>query len=225
MTIVLNPKDCGGFMTPESMIIMYVDKDSGGTYAEYACIENGKVQAFMPISESWFTHMKKMFSEDNKNISKHEIIDDRLIYDTMKSYTGIVWKFNKCKRSISINDEDFEVTLPRGIFMYSEGRLYIYAIASNSKLTLQTDLYHYPLPNISIEGNVCMGNIRFDDSFEQKTKSEQIDFLECVFWKSVFTHTNNNTYTDKLMGFYRNGESIKLQKMNKDILNIIKLCT
>ena len=79
--------------------------------------------------------------------------------------------------------------MPFLLWNYKNENLQIFAL--KRKPTKDTDdLYNAPFMNVSSNGSVCMGNVKYGQ--ETKYFEDLIDDIVFKFYNSIFTHTNNN---------------------------------
>lgn len=61
---------------------------------------------------------------------------------------------------LTVNHQKLSVPLPGAVIVHCQNSLWLYAYKSNEALTLNSQLYQFPLPNIAIDGKVCWGNVK-----------------------------------------------------------------
>ena len=116
--------------------------------------------------------------------------------------------------------------MPFLLWNYKNENLQIFAL--KRKPTKDTDdLYNAPFMNVSSNGLVCMGNVKYGQ--ETKYFEDLIDDIVFKFYNSIFTHTNNNNLlTINYQDFLKNHKNDKnlsyahlLVKNNFKILDLL----
>lgn len=120
--------------------------------------------------------------------------------------------------------ENTEYNIPYLLWNYSNHSLKIFALKSKPK---ENDfLYSAPFLNVSYNGLVCMGNVRFKNNTGEFNAF--IDILQDLFFNSLFTHTNNNELAScSIQEAYEMAKSIDfkwdkyLVKTKKKVIDIL----
>lgn len=79
-----------------------------------------------------------------------------------------------------------EVLHPPLLFVAKAGRLWVWALPSNQRPTLETELMRAPYGNLYETGSMCIGNA----FVPQLVSVSQIDVWERAFYETNFTHSN-----------------------------------
>jgi len=124
-----------------------------------------------------------------------EITNPNVIIDT---HQLLVWQKQRFKSDMWFRTGSrvlsYYVEWPPLIFIANKENksLSVFSAATNSRLTMETRLYHAPLMNISSNGLLCLGTATLPSTISSKA----IDECESALIDSQFTHTNHeNTLT------------------------------
>ena len=163
-----------------------------------------------------FESAARVFDKTKSNQLKMSvnIIPENVIIEDMNILAWVAKSKEKTMwfRSYSMIKQ-YKVTWCNLLFVVNKKTrsLYVFSIASKSRPTLKTKIYHAPLMNIDENGLVCQGSAYLPKKLSIDTISE----IEATIYDSQFTHLNtrnitgkNDIYTDNdaHLNFYKQKE-------------------
>lgn len=129
-----------------------------------------------------------------KNILKYNTDDGSLIFYTPAKMQKMIFT-----ESIGIETGDYKI--PYLLWIYTDRSLNIFALKGIPNKE-NMEVFQAPLLNISDEGLMCMGDVKYTNSTGNFNGFAEI--LEDLFFNSVFTHTNcNNLATENIHNVYK----------------------
>lgn len=185
--------------TPDSMIISYRSEHHDKFYLESAKLSNkhGKLEpgAFSPVSMSLMKKIAETVSKNYNSFEYNALESNNLINFAINGTSvKMAWVTQPCVRELFFTKEmgleNGFYPVPKLIFSIDDEDLDVFAVRRNDKLTADTVLYNAPFGNISEDGSVCMGSVRTKAKIPSLVKLMQK--WEVLFFKSYFTHTNND---------------------------------
>jgi PRTRC genetic system protein B len=125
--------------------------------------------------------------------SKSGFLDGRIL---AHNHSRLIWWCPSAVRSIWFNTPNKEINQLNGkdvrhpgiIFMASNSKLSAFAIRSDKRPDLQTELYRAPYFNQYEDGSFCMGNA----NWPKMPSPAQISKYEDAFFNSAFSHNHIN---------------------------------
>lgn len=182
---------------PSSALVFY--KSNSGVhdpYVEYFGMENGTPVNPHPLTvlEAKELAQALLIEQENKPLLRSDgMIEPNLLSFDAESET-IVW-FQKAQHRDLLFDSNLGIksgkaAIPPMVWKADRNTLYVYALASNRKPSLNTPLYHAPFFNVYAEGAVCLGTVDVQVS-ETGSVNELISLWEGYFFNSYFTHLMN----------------------------------
>lgn len=177
--------------TPKMAIIVYESKEQReGLYLERRDIEDGMMQAGVPLTQKCITDIMETITidKDESSYRIHGTIPSNLLYvDFSPAKMKLVWYNPPQKRKAyfaqSLGIKDGEMNIPGLVYVADNRKLRMYAFKGNKP---KAKLYHAPFMNVS-DDSVCLGNARVKQPKEM-TYQGVIEYWEEMFWKSEFSH-------------------------------------
>jgi len=181
---------------PKFCLIGYANNKNEFSDLKYYPIKNNEFQAEIPFTNDCLHQLKKaseiIDTTEKKELTFKGLIPKNIIFFKKKD---LIWtiepsqKYLYFSKKIVLNDNYYH--LPKLLFAYIDSELHIYALKSNDEINETIILYNAPFLNVNAKGAVCMGNVNTKiDKFSFVENA--IQYLENVFFKSIFTHTNHN---------------------------------
>ncbi|MDM8175947.1 PRTRC system protein B [Olivibacter sp. 47] len=209
------------------------------TYVEsYDMDEQGMPINAHPLSEKECAKMACALSMDNRGrscLTAKGLLPKNILHLSMTGSEGgsVVWFTPAQSRSLYFRRADIPdgvASVPPLVWKATTETLYLWALKSTAKLTVDTALYKAPFLNIYAGGNVCMGNV---DIVAGKMGSleEFITFWEQAFWNSAFSHTiDTNIVKDEdaelfwrqLIGTEKKFPVNRLVRLGRNLKSILK---
>jgi PRTRC genetic system protein B len=116
--------------------------------------------------------------------------------------TSVTWWCKPSVRQVWFHCEDekvgkrsAKVPCPGLIFTVSESGWSVYAVMGDKRPTPETKMFRAPFFNVWRSGKICTGNVLLPDS----STKESIKEWESAFFRSYFSHPNDNTSESKLV--------------------------
>ena len=154
------------------------------------------------------------------------LIPPHIIYakDNPTFGVSLIWTVKKQKKHLVFSDnisndllKSDTYSLPTILFSFSKNTLKVFAISDDiDNINEDTELFTSPFFNVYENGSVCMGNVDTSRAKNFKTFNKTQSYLESVFFKSYFTHSNNK---EKIT------EEYILQNKNQNVWNKKNLFT
>ncbi len=206
---VLNAKD---HYLPKFAIIGYEQEDENYRnehYLSYHEVTEAKLTAGMPLTKDTARNIFNCLEGDLIKFRFKGMLPKNLIYFNFKGNFQLLWYVHPKQRMLYFDVKtgiaSGKYPLPKLIFKLEGNSLKVFAINRKVALLDNTELYHAPMLNTGVEGNVCMGNTSMDyDGFEYY--EDIMGFVEQQFFRSVFTESHHN----KLV----NGNFVNLMQSN-----------
>ena len=149
--------------------------------------QKGIVGVSRPLYEETLNEIFKHINGSYKLRQFKELIPSNVIYCNNETNT-LVWYKPKGVYKLNHTDQKWtgDYYLPKHLFVIANNNLSVACIKSRDKLTMQTELYLMPLPNITNE-RICMGSAKINvQSF--KYWEDVIEEAEQAFYHSKFSH-------------------------------------
>lgn len=191
----------GTLYYPKAALVFYETKAfNAEDYVEYFDMDrNGNLVNAHPLTVKEGQRLSKALDttgEGKKIFLKPQgIIADNLLYIDPSENGFAIW-FTKasCKQLYFIENlgiSNGTANVPSLLWIADKHKLYIYALKSNRKPTVNTILYHAPFFNVYENGNVCMGTV--DVNIKKSASLEEfISAWETYFFNSYFSHLMQN---------------------------------
>jgi PRTRC genetic system protein B len=194
-------EDLGNLFKPSMALIVYAN-DERRYYIESRRIsKKGTLGAGAPLSHSTIKELLKYYNDiyikknKEESVSIGGIIPDNVLYFNSGSENKMIWfRPAETRRMYFVEDlniPDGEANVPAMIYIQYGKNLKVFALDTDSKPALDTELFIPPYHNCSQDGSVCLGsaetripkNMTFDNLME---------YWERLFWGSKFSHQNND---------------------------------
>lgn len=173
----------------------------------------------VPPSEKSFKNIFKFLQgrEDFSSVKFEGMVPENVLkYCTD---TGSITFYTPPQRRMMLFNHDSiqntEYNIPWLLWKYSDNSLDVYALKSKPK-NEKDKIYQAPMFNISSNGRVCMGNVKFKNSTGKFNGF--MDQLQELFFNSIFTHTNNNRLAKRnIHAVYEDAKNSEFN-WNKDLV-------
>lgn len=174
-------------LKPMMTIIVYKDAKRN-YYLERRIIENGKMQAGVPLSEECISGIMETMFEKRKDSSVHGIVPTNLLFaDSRKGHEKYVWYRKPEKRMMyfagTLDIPNGEMFVPGLLYVAVGTSLAVYAFKGRKP---KSKLYRAPFFNVD-STHVCLGNAKVEKPSE-KTFESIVQYWEKMFWGSEFVH-------------------------------------
>lgn len=109
-----------------------------------------------------------------------------LFFDPRPASQKLIWFMPPMKRKLEgIYKKPSDLMVPATIYILNDDELSIFCTKSGKhRPTMDTLLFHCPLPNIYDDGNVCMGNVKTPRNYSEV--SQLVRAWDFAFWGSKF---------------------------------------
>jgi len=179
-------------------------------------------------------YSKLMMLAGSSNIRKEkEVFTDLILRDNILCYEPAVpgryicWYEKARQRNVKFHREGvYYAWMPATLYFVRNEELYIYALKSNSRPTLRTQLYKMPLPNLKNEAQFCWGNVNTKKMIADKTIDQEMDVWTGVVWNSQFDYYNGTEYMKiikELVGNQKRYPKKLLEKTDKNLKTLLEL--
>ena len=191
-----------------------------------------------PLSEKECMTLARALNTDKRErscLTCGELLPKNILHLSLAGLEGgsAIWFTPAQSKSLFFRGADVPdgmAGVPPLVWKATAEKLYLWALKSTAKLTVDTALYKAPFLNIYAGGNVCMGNV---DIRAGKTGSleEFIAFWEQAFWNSAFSHTidinvvkdgNAETLWRELIGTEKKFPVNRLVRSGRNLKSILK---
>ena len=138
-------------------------------------------------------------SEDKKKEAfQDKILPPSLIaFDDSQIGRYICWYQRSMVRNITMQDRgvhEYQVQMPATLYYVYNGRLQIYALKSNARPGLNTELFTMPIPNQIGDGAFCWGNIDTKAKVKRLTIDQEMREWNTLVWNTMFDTHNGGQY-------------------------------
>ncbi len=162
----------------ENIVIETRDNESITTHYDVVNGEPTNPKIINPIE-----YIENKFSHSNST----NIIDERILVNTSAL---LVWQYTPNTDQILNVKNGSKFLLQKHkwnnfIFKLQHNKLYIATTQFKKRVNANTRLYHAPLPNVSSNGIICLGNLELPET-------RNIDQISKAYFDSLKTHLNNN---------------------------------
>ena len=186
-------------LSPVACLVVYSAEGNHHPYIETSRIENGIQKESRPLSKDEMKELCSSLIEENqeKDFTFGEpfmkIFDGKertfINYEEDYNYTKITWAVKGKVRRFIKNKRESELYYPNLLFVADNNNLKIFSYKGIIKEN--SILYKAPFPNIYSNGNMCFGNMNYNNIFE-KNVSRLVKNVENAFFYSSF----NNDHLD-----------------------------
>ena len=182
--------------------------------------------------------VKLIESDTHKEISLDWIPEHALIDNA----THLVWYRPQMQRPMRVKDSHehhFLVKFPATLFIYQKrygaNGIFLFALESDCRPTLNTQLYQLPIGNVSSNGKLSSGS--GSDFMPDNPTIENCDQIENCFFEALSTHTNTgkvlasekdankyggNSFTEVIRFWRRKAKNNRRVNVKKEL---IPVCT
>lgn len=215
--------------SPSFSLVFYKSEDNHASYVEIADFVKNKgvfhLAKGRPISITQAAEVGKSLSNGKDSfIASKGIMTKNVLWFKSGYHPDLIWFKEEGDYNALFAKR---LKIPSGIMRYPKmifcahgENLSIYVVKT-SKITMKTKLYMLPLPNISLNGTVCLGQVEVKSKF--KFIEEIMESFEAYFFNSVFnTYNDEHLLKDKsnMNEFWK--KVIKTKKFDYDNLREIK---
>ena len=178
-------------------IVVYTSSVDGhnDAYLESHTINSkGQLLEGKPLCQETIQGIVDIFFDETQNRTLISgIIPENLIqFDVLPGgYYDMTWFRPAEKRHLYFFKElhipSGEAMVPAMLYRVKRKYLYVYALLTDERPTINTSLYNAPFHNVDSEGSVCLGSAKVKKP-SARTYQAEMDYWETMFWKSEFTH-------------------------------------
>lgn len=181
--------------SPKVAVVVYEDWGQNKFYLESHSFDSeGRIMEGKPLLQDTIQSMLDVFFDERQDSSRITgyIPYNVLSYDNLPGGKyNLVWYRPAETRVIHFSDQlkipSGEVWLPPLLYKVMGSKLYIFALKSDTRPTVETRLFKAPFHNIYSDGSVCLGNAKVKKP-DQKSFENVIQYWEDMFWLSEFSH-------------------------------------
>jgi PRTRC genetic system protein B len=206
---------------PVSAVVLYGNQLSRET--KYATLHEVKADQSLGLgsiinAQALVTFLQDSFDKVGEN---NDIILPNILMNTKshliwqkKRFINPMW-FRTAKGVVSYN-----VEWPPLLFIANKIKksLNVFALGSNSRAKSDSVIYHAPLMNIGIHGNLCLGNATMPSHISPSSIFE----CEAALIDSQFTHTN---HARTIRGVGSNADHVKFWCTHADKVSPLRVST
>jgi hypothetical protein len=156
-------------------------------FAEVAVVENERMLAFKPVSNSFFESLSQEAEFGLSGIIHSDLIG----YRTLPGSYIIVFRTKACKKNISFNSKAKTVSFPDMIWVYKSSGMGDLSIYKET----EKQLYTITMSNVT-SSKVCIGNCPRPTS---KRFIKVIEEIKEMFFDGVFTHSSTKLSYSKCL--------------------------
>jgi PRTRC genetic system protein B len=220
---------------PTAILKFYQRLHGEGVYIEMHTIreQRGKLveSAGRPLTLSAYKKLIMLAGKDNVHKEQRPfdqtILDPRILAFDARPVSRFICWYDKAKiRTIKLSDNtEYTVWLPAILYYVSIETLHIYALKTNQRPNLTTELFQYPVPNLKSESNFCWGNVNTEKKIDGLTIDQEMKTWEEMVWGSYFDHYNDN-FTKEYRKIEKTDKRYPrrlLKPANKNLKNLMEL--
>lgn len=220
---------------PCMVLKIYTRNHADGVYMELHDVRSDGNKGFKegagrPLTLSAY---KKLFALSG--MAKDKIIPDfnnqildphMLCYKAQQPSRFICWYNPARKRRFEISKEVFNIWMPATLYYVYNEVLNIYALKSNKRPTLNTEIFKMPLPNLKSESTFCWGNVNTEKKIADQPIDAEVKAWEQMVWNSRFDSYNIGKYRGIYEDLQKSGKRFpkkELKPINKNLKNLFEL--
>ncbi len=184
------------YMPKKALVLYHSTSKENDVYVEaYDMDDNGRPVNAHPLSIKETAELAECLSTskdlNNQFLTSKGLLPDNILYVRANRQGFAIWFTRSQKVHLffkeTISVPCGEAYVPAIVWKADKDSLLVYALANDTKPTINTPLYHAPFFNVYANGNVCMGSV--DVEVEKNCSLE--DFMEqwqSYFFNSYFSH-------------------------------------
>lgn len=142
-----------------------------------------------------------------ENVLHFDAFDGSIVFYTKPSFRMIIFR-----NDLEIKNAYYKI--PYLLWVYKNRRLSVFALKKKPK-DENEELFNAPFMNISENGNVCMGNVKYAN--EKYVFDYLMEDIVEKFFASEFTHTSHNNLVNmnyqKFLEQYANDKNLSYSKL------------
>jgi PRTRC genetic system protein B len=171
--------------------------DDGHKYFEAHEIDKaGRMLEGHPLRAETLAGIARIYHEETKPEIFEGFFPECLLHFEPALHTSgykMIWWRPACTQHLHFR-EDLHIPsgvapVPAMVWSVKAGRLSVFALASDERPAADTKLLNAPFHNVSSSGGVCLGSAKAPRA--SRNYQSQMEYWETLFWKSEFTHLNN----------------------------------
>ncbi|MDF2189316.1 hypothetical protein [Paraflavitalea sp. CAU 1676] len=182
---------------PSLAIVVYtngMDEWHDAYLESHAFNDKGQLLEGKPLKQETIQGLVDVFFDERQNrVQIGGIIPANMIHFDVRpgGYYDMTWFRPAEKRHLFFVDglhiPSGEAMVPAMLYQVKRKGLYVYALTSDERPALTTELYNAPYHNVSSDGDVCLGSAKVKKP-TTRTYQAEMEYWEAMFWKSEFTH-------------------------------------
>lgn len=183
-------KNYGQLYHPSAMLVFYEGENQKQAYVEHFSFDfYGLPHNAHPLTVQEAAELSKALVTDDvsSNFLSQKLLPAEILHlDPIHS--KVVWYSKAQIRDLHFSKglglTDGPAHVPAMLWIADRKKLNVYALKSNKRPTLDTEIFHAPFFNLYENGNVCMGTVNVDQ--------DNTDTVELFIkkWEQYFFHSN-----------------------------------
>ena len=219
---------------PQFGLFFHGDSAKASYVTHHNIDSNGRIEAGEFVSpESVLEMTQKALTEtvQLRQAQRVDFIPEHLLVDKP---TKTVWYRPSCKRDLLFKfgsngkQHRIKACLPALLFIRKQYVLTIFALNSDARPTLNSEIFHAPLMNVNATGDLCLGDARLPEVFagdeDTLLKSEDC-FFGCYSGHINHSHTLNikeTVSTNDLFKYFVEQEKQGVEQFDTSVLKSTK---
>lgn len=190
------------FYRPQTALIFYQHAQrQDDFYVESYQIDpktNQPVNAH-PLSVDEATALGKRLNSDHAKfgrfLTSDGILPENVLYVNPRDEGMAIWYTRPSRQTLhfspSLNMPEGKASVPALLWKATRTRLTIFALSGNKRPTSRTPLFHAPLFNTSLDGSVCIGDVKMPN-LDNASLKEFMQAWHNFYFNSRFSHLNGH---------------------------------
>ena len=219
---------------PEKIIKVYQQAMISNYYLEIADVIHAKpkpdgnwpkpdefhVGAFRPLGKNTIRRIAGAASDHKiEDLTRNAFLDPGLLrFSPFYHNRHILWYRPATQKELVFRKESLKVWMPAMLYFVVFDNLRIFALKSNSRPTLKTQLFIAPIMNLSGPYGICWGSVKV--THEIKEIDTEMQFWEDRLWTSTFAHVGHRCSKSEIMSLYRESAKYNSKFPKKELIRL-----
>lgn len=165
---------------------------------------NGQVTVLsgVPLTKSAMRRLVGTTSDyDIDSFTEEPLLDPGILrFNPLFHKRHILWYRPQMKHSIIFRKKTMTIWMPAMLFLVVFNNFYVFALKSNARPTMTTELFIAPIMNLSGADQLCWGSVDTANAIPEIDK--EIAFWEDKLWNSMFPHVGHRCSKSEIMSVY-----------------------
>ena len=175
------------------------------SYVECARVNDKGVAAFKPLDDKTMDMLGNAMIGSGISIGGY--VPRSLLYFSIENKViTLMWVTEEQRKPLLFDEETTlksdNYTVPRLLWYFKNGSLYLYALKDMDEAIEKTKLYKAPFFNMMQSNEVCMGDVVDMMDIRNGRFDEIITKLEALFYETEFTHISSENMVEGLLKHY-----------------------